>query len=71
MKKDELKDIVNESMERAIGAARSENPLEAWTKFVDTLDLSGRKLIGEQLRRAEKNQYTGEEMITKNCTLTI
>lgn len=71
MKKDELKEIVNESMERAIGAAQSQNPLEAWTKFIDTLDLSGRKLIGEQLKEAEKNQYTGEEMITENCTLTI
>lgn len=71
MKKDELKEIVNESMERAIGASQSQNPLEAWTKFIDTLDLSGRKLIGEQLKEAEKNQYTGEEMITENCTLTI
>jgi hypothetical protein len=58
-------------MERAIESARSENPLEAWTKFIDTLDLSGRKLIGEQLRKSERNQYTGEERITENCELTI
>lgn len=71
MKKSELKEIANESMERAIESAQSENPLEAWTRFIDTLDLSGRKLIGEQLRKSERNQYTGEERITENCGLTM
>ena len=71
MKKSELKEIADESMERAIESAQSKNPLEAWTKFIDILDLAGRKLIGEQLRKSKRNQYTGEERIAENGGLTI
>lgn len=62
MKKSELKEIADESMERAIGSAQSENPLEAWTKFIDILDLSGRKAIKEQIKKEGRNPYTGDKI---------
>lgn len=36
-----------------------ENPLEAWTHFVDLIDGRVRRRIGDLLERQGKNRYTG------------
>lgn len=36
-----------------------ENPLEAWTQFIDTVDCRVRRRIGDLLETQGKNRYTG------------
>lgn len=36
-----------------------ENPLEAWSCFIDTLDGRVRRRIGDMLENEGKNRYTG------------
>lgn len=35
------------------------NPLEAWTRFIDTVDCRVRRRIGDLLETQGKNRYTG------------
>ena len=45
-----------------------ENPLEAWTLFIDLLDSRVRRRIGDMLEKQGKNRYTGlaEERSVEN-----
>lgn len=36
-----------------------ENPIEAWTQFIDTVDCRVRRRIGDLLETQGKNRYTG------------
>ena len=40
------------------------NPLEAWTEYINRLDIMVRKQIGDMLAANGKNRYTGEPDIT-------
>lgn len=60
MKKTELMSIINSAVDQALENCESENPLEAWSRFMDRLDVCVRRRIGENLERNGRNRYTGE-----------
>ena len=37
----------------------SKNPIEAWSVYIDTVDTTVRKQIGDMLEKQGKNRYTG------------
>lgn len=61
MRKNELMVIVYKALNQAMTSCTADNPLEAWTNFVDRLDAAGRRQIGEQLQYEGKSRYTGAE----------
>lgn len=60
MKKTELMSIINSAADQALENCESKNPLEAWSMFMDHLDVCARRRIGENLERYGRNRYTGE-----------
>lgn len=60
MKKTELMSIINSVVDQALENCESENPLEAWSRFMDRFDACVRRRIGENLERNGRNRYTGE-----------
>jgi hypothetical protein len=63
MRKNELMVIMYKALNQAMLTCTADNPLEAWTNFVDRLDAVGRRMIGAQLEAEEKSPYTGEARI--------
>lgn len=56
-----LENIISGAITEALADCRSDNPIEAWTHFIDILDARGRKRISEQLKEhGGRNPYTGE-----------
>ena len=37
-----------------------DNPLEAWSSYMTTMDIAGRRYIGNMLSKQGKNRYTGK-----------
>lgn len=62
MTKTELTAHISAVADDALAECKSENPLEAWTRFIDLLDARVRRRIGDELERAGKNRYTGEPL---------
>ncbi|HCA29003.1 MAG TPA: hypothetical protein DEP23_05275 [Ruminococcaceae bacterium] len=60
MRKNELMVIVYKALDQAMDSCSVDNPLEAWTIFIDRLDAAGRRCIGDQLQSEGKNRYTGD-----------
>lgn len=60
MRKNELMVIVYKALDQAMDSCSVDNPLEAWTIFIDRLDAAGRRQIGEQLQYEGRNRYTGD-----------
>lgn len=60
MKKDELIEMVSEEMDDALAACKSDNPLQAWTSFIDHIDGRMRRRIWDKLEQQGKNRYTGK-----------
>lgn len=62
MKKAELLQHISEVAEITLSECQSDNPLEAWTMFIDRLDLRVRRRIGDELESKGKNRYTGQPL---------
>ena len=60
MTRSELKQYIDDALEIALSECTSDNPLEAWTQFVDKLDVSARCRIGDDLEGSGRNRYTGD-----------
>lgn len=60
MKRAELVECINSALDESLAGCETDNPLEAWTRFVDRLDAKGRRRIGDVLERQGRNRYTGE-----------
>ena len=60
MTKTELTGHISAVADDVLAECKSENPLEAWTKFVERLDMRVRRRIGDELERDGKNRYTGQ-----------
>lgn len=60
MKKAELIEMVAEAFDYSQRTAKTDNPLERWTRFMNKLDAIGRRRIGDQLEAAGRNRFTGE-----------
>lgn len=43
-----------------------DNPLEAWSSYMTTMDIAGRRYIGNMLSKQGKNRYTGENSKGEN-----
>ena len=48
MTRSELKQYIDDALEIALSECTSDNPLEAWTQFMDKLDVSARRRIGDR-----------------------
>ena len=59
MTRSELKQYIDDALEIALIECTSDNPLEAWTQFMDKLDVSARRRIGDDLEESGRNRYTG------------
>jgi hypothetical protein len=62
MTKTELTAYISAVADDALAECKSENPLEAWTRFIDLLDARVRRRIGDELERTGKNRYTGKPL---------
>lgn len=62
MTKTELTAHISAVADDVLAECKSENPLEAWTRFIDLLDARVRRRIGDELERDGKNRYTGEPL---------
>jgi hypothetical protein len=60
MTKYELMGHITDAINTALTQCRSENPLEAWARFIDKLDSAGRRSIGDTLEQQNRNRYTGQ-----------
>lgn len=60
MTKPELMEYIESAAEIALSECRTENPLEAWARFLDALDSSARRRIGDTLQAQGRNRYTGK-----------
>lgn len=60
MRKDKLLQMVSEEIDEALAACKSDNPLEAWTSFIDRLDSRMRRRIGDQLEQQGRDRHTGK-----------
>jgi len=63
MKKSELMLYIIQTVDDALKNCKSDNPLEAWTNFIDRLDSTVRRHIGENLEKQGKSRYTGVKII--------
>lgn len=61
MTRAELMNHINAELDGALSGCTSENPLEAWVRFIDRLDCRVRRRIGDKLERDGRNRYTGEK----------
>ena len=62
MKRVELLGIIHTAAEESLSSCgNEENPLSAWTRFIDRLDALGRRLIGDKLEEQGRNRYTGRK----------
>jgi hypothetical protein len=62
MKRVELLGIIHTAAEESLSSCDAgENPLIAWTGFIDRLDAIGRRSIGDKLETDGRNRYTGRE----------
>ena len=59
MTRSELKQYIDDALEIALSECTSDNPLEAWTQFMDKLDVSARRRIGDNLEVYGRNRSTG------------
>lgn len=60
MKRSELDDYVDDAMIYVLCKCKNENPLIAWSMFIDHLDMAGRRKIGDDLEAQGRNRFTGE-----------
>lgn len=60
MKRSELKEYIDSALDDALASCPNENPLEAWTTFLDVLDCRVRRSIGNELEKEGKDRYTGK-----------
>jgi hypothetical protein len=63
MTKPELMFYILEAVDDALKNCKSDNPLEAWTNFIDRLDSTVRRHIGDNLENQGKCRYTGVKII--------
>lgn len=70
MRKADLTMIAYKAIDKALESCTAGNPLEVWANFVDRLDATGRREIGNELQYAGKSRYTGEEQEDRNWTHT-
>ena len=62
MKRADLDGIIQTAAEESLSlCSAGENPLIAWTGFIDRLDIAGRRLIGDKLAAEGRSRYTGRE----------
>jgi hypothetical protein len=59
MKKAELMNYINSTAGECLTHCKSDNPLIAWSIFMDKLDSKVRRIIGNSLESQGKNRYTG------------
>lgn len=69
MKKAELAGYIDAALDESLAGCETENPLEAWTRFIDRLDAKGRRSIGDTLERQGRNRYTGEVINDGKCNV--
>lgn len=62
MTKLQLMGYVNDAADECLAECKTENPLESWTRFIDQLDGTVRRRIGDALEQSGRNRYTGKEM---------
>lgn len=64
MKRAELQKYIDDAMTSALSACTAEkgNPLIAWDGFINRLDSTVRRKIGDDLERSGRSRYTGEPM---------
>lgn len=62
MKRAKLMEYINQALDDSLAGCNSENPLEAWSRFMDRLEVRGRASIGDDLERQGRNRYTGKEV---------
>lgn len=60
MKRAELQQYIDAAVTAALADCTAENPLVAWSRFIDHLDMAGRRKIGDDLELTGRNRYTGE-----------
>ena len=59
MTRSELKQYIDDALEIALSECTSDNHLEAWTQFMDKLDVSARRRIGDELEESGRNRHIG------------
>ena len=60
MKKADLLEYIISAADECLADCDSGNPLKSWTRFIDRLDVTVRRHIGDELERQGRNRYTGE-----------